>query len=102
MVRINPALESQVVGPLPVRVLGNADVLERYTIEIVPPVVALTISGPANRLAEGDAAELIKAYVDVVEVGRGGVGEERSVRILAPSLDDHHHHGRGGHPASAR
>ena len=85
VVRITPALESEVVGPLPVRVLGNADVLERYEIEIVPPVVALTISGPANRLAEGNAAALIKVYVDVVDVGRGGVGEERSVRIIAPS-----------------
>ena len=35
VVRINPALETKVVG-LPVRVLGNADVLERCEIESSP------------------------------------------------------------------
>ena len=71
------------VGPLPVRVLGNADVLERYEIEIVHPGWP-NHQWPRKPLGRGRPAALIKAYVDVVEVGRGGIGEERSVRILAP------------------
>ena len=84
VVRISPALETRVVGPLAVNVLAGADILTRYEVEIAPPSVALTISGPANRLAEGDPAAQIRAFVDVIDVRRSGVGEERTVRILAP------------------
>lgn len=85
VVRISPALETRVVGPVAVHLLADTDLMSRYELTTTPAVVALTISGPSNRLREGDPAAQIRAYVDVVDVRRSGVGEDRTVRVLAPS-----------------
>ncbi|TVR44934.1 MAG: hypothetical protein EA402_05685 [Planctomycetota bacterium] len=85
VVRVSPAPETRVIGPVPVHALAPPDILARYEIEITPPVVALTVSGPVNRLREQDPVQILRAYVDVGDARRGAIGEERTVRVLAPS-----------------
>lgn len=85
VVRISPAPETRVVGPVAVNLLVAPDFLSRYEVLIEPGVIALTVSGPVNRMRETDVASLIRAFVDVVDVKRSSAGEDRVVRVVAPS-----------------
>ncbi|TVR13561.1 MAG: hypothetical protein EA401_06565 [Planctomycetota bacterium] len=85
VIRISPAPETRVVGPVPVNLLVAPDSLSRYEVVIEPGVIALTVSGPVNRMREVDVASLIRAFVDVVDIERSSSGEDRVVRVVAPS-----------------
>jgi len=69
---------------LPLHVIADPDFNSKYSVELHQPEVAITITGPRNRLRDLDPEEHFLAYVDLTGKPTLDITQSLPVQVLTP------------------